>query len=488
MSLFGTGRGDGFLAGLALILLACGLGGLTMLLEGRSEVLDNQELRATMLEFHAAIADSAAPLWRSAELSELVCAYGAEVLYPPWWLLGRGADALWLPMLTTLHTALACALAYRLMRAHGRSRYAAFVGGAFYGLGAFTASLHGDLTELAAMAWAPLPLALVMRVVRGERHRRQILWLGPAMALPMFTGGAATACLTVAVGVCWLISHAITEPERRRHLLACGLASVLVTTCLTAPIWLGIHNDAATQPAAPALPWDWAQTRQLLVGPMLLFLVLLGVLRSQREAPPARWLVGLALTGLLAVWLPHAPWPLGGTAPWHATSGATWWPFHLLLVLFAASSLDDFLDLPRRRRPALLLTILLVVTVAPLGWWYAAEGHVRLTEVAAVAVFAVLFANWRRLGMPRFKTAVACTALGWLFLVVLYEPTGALHPPTLPAVPAVETWAVPQTPGTLFVPAGDVLALGCILAACGALAWGVWLARATIACPSTQRI
>ncbi|MEC7584545.1 MAG: hypothetical protein VYE77_09515 [Planctomycetota bacterium] len=479
MSLFGTGRGDGFLAGLALVLLACGLSGLTMLVEGGAGMLGNEGLRAAMLEVHAAFADGTAPLWRNAELSALLCSYGAEVLYPPWWLLGRGSDALWLPALTTLHTAVACALAYRLLRAHGRSRYAAFVGGALYGLGAFAASLHGNITELAAMAWAPLPLAVVMRVVRGERHRRKILWLGPAMALPMLTGGTATACLTLAVGIWWLVGHAINEPDRRRHLLACGGASLLVTACLTAPIWLGIHT-AASQPAIPTMAWDWAQTRQLLAGPLLLFLILLGVMRSQREAPPVRWLIGLTLTGLVAVWLPHAPWPLAGHAPWQDAPDATWWPVHLLLVLFAASSLDDFLDLPRRRRSALLLTILLALTVPPLTWWYVAEQQIRLIEVVALAVFALLFANWRRLGMPRFKAAVACTALAWLFLATLYEPLLTNNAVILPAAPAVETWPIAQTPGSLFVPPGEVLALGCILAACGVIAWCVWLLRATI--------
>src|SRR5206468_10152932 len=96
---------------------------------------------------------------------------GAELLYPPWWLLGRGKDAFWLPILAALHAALACGLSFRFLRAQGRSRYAAFLCGAAYGLGAHVGNLSGHLAEVAALAWAPLSMEVFLRVARSERNR-----------------------------------------------------------------------------------------------------------------------------------------------------------------------------------------------------------------------------------------------------------------------------------------------------------------------------
>jgi uncharacterized membrane protein len=74
-------------------------------------------------------------------------------------------------MLAALHAAIACGLAFRFLRAQGRSRYASFVCGAASGLSAHTGRMSGSLPELAALAWAPLVLELLLRVVRGERQR-----------------------------------------------------------------------------------------------------------------------------------------------------------------------------------------------------------------------------------------------------------------------------------------------------------------------------
>jgi len=452
LSLFGNGRGDGFAAALALVVLAFVVHASATVLGLGHEMVGNQPLAAAMGRAHALIAAGELPLWDAAGVGAPIWSTGAELLYPPWWLLGRGADEYWLSTLTGLHAGLACALAFRLLRAQGRSRYAAFVGGAAYGLGSFAASLHGNLTEMAALAWAPLSVEVLLRVVRGERHRRRIVLLGPALAIPFLTGGTVTASLAVALVTLWLLRRAMAEPARRAHLLTTGAGSLLITALLTAPLWLAVL-DAPTQPQLPAPTLDWVVPRQRLAGPLLVFLALLGLLRRQREAPPARWLTGLAFGALVAVLMPYVPSPLPGPAPWQVAPMALWWPVHLALVLFATSGLDDFLDLPSRRPGATAWAMLLAIAIAPVSWWFASREQFLLVEAAGLLTFAALFGVWRRLGMLGFKTALASAALAWLTISTLHEHAQAPREPvTMPTVSPPD-WQLPAAPAGEFMPA-----------------------------------
>ena len=47
--------------------------------------------------------------------------------------------------------------------------------------------------------------------MRGESHRRLVVFLGPAMAMPFLTGGTVTATLVAALVMLWLIRRATFE-------------------------------------------------------------------------------------------------------------------------------------------------------------------------------------------------------------------------------------------------------------------------------------
>ena len=228
MSLFGTGRREGVFAavGLALCALAIhGIGAAMGLTEG---LLGDQPLAEAMATAHARVAAGEWPLWDPQGSGAPLWAHGAELLYPPWWLLGRGQDALWLPFLVAAHAALACVLAFRFLRSHGRSRYTAFVGGAAYGLCAHVGSLSGNLPELAAVAWAPLPVELFLRFARSPDQRLCGPLVAPALAIPFLAGGTVTAGSVAVVLTAWWLRRMRREPARRGAFLGAGVATLLV--------------------------------------------------------------------------------------------------------------------------------------------------------------------------------------------------------------------------------------------------------------------
>lgn len=448
MSLFGSGRREGVVAASALVLLALGvhaLGAFTGLGEGFE---GDRVLARSMDVAHRLVAAGELPLWDPAGAGAPLWARGAELLYPPWWLLGRGADAVWLPVLAAVHAALACALAFRFLRAQGRSRYAAFVAGAAYGLGAHVGSLAGNLPEMAALAWAPLPIEVMLRVVRGSRNRHLAAWLGPALTVPFLTGGTATAACVTVIVILWLLRRCINEPERRPGLVAMGLGAVVTVLLLTAPLWLGVVE---TVPAAspPPPPPDLAVPLQRVAGPLLVFLATLGLIRRQREAPAGRWLPVAFGGATCAVLLPYVPSPLPGVAPWIEAPAALWWPVHLALVLLAASGLDDFLHLPMRRRAATAWALALATMIAVLGFVLGEDDTFFQVQFAVLLALALLFAGWRHLGILGFKTVVAAAALAWLSTATLHEQARAVRDPTpMPVlVEHVRPGAPPAAPG-----------------------------------------
>lgn len=449
MSLYGSGRREGVVTVLALLALALcvhALGAFAGLTEGFEGDL---ALARGMDAAHRVVAKGEWPLWDPAGAGAPMWARGAEMLYPPWWLLGRGKDELWLPVLVALHAALACGLAFRFLRAQGRSRYAAFVCGAAYGLGAHAGHLSANLPELAALAFAPLPLEILQRIVRGERQRHLAFLLGPAIAVPFWTGGVVTASLVALLVLTWLIGALRRELPTNRSLAGVLVGSFAIGIALTAPQWLGLLELPANA-APPTPPFDLVQTLRRVVGPLLPFLAVLGVLRRQRGASPMRWLSFAAVGAALALLLPMWDRPFHGWAPWARTPGALWWPLHLALVLLASNGLDDFLDLPLRRRSATAWTLVLATGLAPLGFVLGERGASFQVECSVLFALAVLFAIWRSLGILRFKTVVAAAAMVWLSAATLHEQARATRAPMpmptlthgqsqLPAAPMFES-------------------------------------------------
>ena len=457
MSIFGSGRREGILTVLGLAAFALSVHGLGAAFGLADGFEGDLALARGMEAAHQVALDGGMPLWDPAGAGAPLWASGAEMMYPPWWLLGRGHDAFWLPVLAALHAAIACALAFRFLRVQGCSRYASFVCGAAYGLSAHTGRLSGSLPELAALAWAPLVLELLLRVVRGERQRHLAPLLGPAIAWMFCTGGVATGLTVLAVAIVWYLGWSLRERHRLGSLLVTGAVSLGIAVALLAPMWLGAIElprvPSDTHPRVDAL-----LNARLVCGPLLLFFAMLGAMRRQRGAPTMRWLALAGLGAAAAIALPFAPSPLHGEAPWQRTPDALWWPVHFALVLLASNGLDDFLDMPVRRRAATVWTLVFAVMVAPAGFVLGEHGAWLRVEGAVMLALASLFLLWRSLGILRFKTVVAAAALVWLSVATLREHASAgrapypaptlakMQPhPWLFAAPAAET-AAPTAP------------------------------------------
>jgi hypothetical protein len=170
-------------------------------------------------------------------------------------------------------------------------------------------------------------------------------------------------------------------------------------------------------------------------------------MRRQRGAPTSRWL-GLAVLGsTIAVLLPYVPSPWRGPAPWQETPQALWWPVHLALVLLGSNGLDDFLDMPLRRRAATAWALALCLLVAPLGYMLGAVDSVFHVEAAVLLALATVFTAWRRLGILGFKTVLAAVSLVWLATATLHEQARAVRAPTpVPTLASLQRPALPAGP------------------------------------------
>lgn len=428
MSLFGSSRREGVIATLTLALVAFaihGIGAVTGLTEGLE---GDPALAQAMATAHEQWANGELPIWDPMGHGAPLWARGAELLYPPWWLLGRGHDAFWLPFLVAAHAALACALAFRFLRAQGRSRFAAFVGGAAYGLGAHSGALSGNLAELAAIAWAPLAIELFLRFARSPDQRLAGALLAPALAVAFATGGTVTAGALTIVLTVWWIRRAQREPERRLAFVGAGIAAPVVLLLLLAPIWLSV----AEVPKSVINVWppaDLGAALQRITGPLLTFLALLGLMRDQRHTPAERWVPIAGIAIVAAIVLPFVPSPFPSPAPWQRVPMALWWPLHLALVVLGASGLDDFLDTPLRRREATAWLLIGSALLAPIGYLLGADTHRFHVEATVLLALALLFTSWRWLGILGFKTVLAAAAIVWLAAATLHEQARATRAP-----------------------------------------------------------
>ncbi|GAB4152921.1 MAG: hypothetical protein Fur0037_21750 [Planctomycetota bacterium] len=465
MSLFGTGRKEGFLCVLVLALLvfaAYALGGCLQhglarsLSSGWSDP-DRSGLLEAMREAGSALRSGDLPLWSGPAMraGEPMWSRGAPLLYPPWWLLALG-PAFWAQILAALHAAIASATFYRFLRAYGRSRYASFLGGGSYGLSAWLLAAMATLPQAAAAAWLPLQLEAVVRTTTPGKYRRGTAMLPFALALPFATGGTilATIGLLVALSMLFGLQRRMLSHERPRVRARTGFALVLAAM-LTAPEWLAFAQlgVGASHFEPPRIPGLWTEAQPIAwiseLGVLALVLLPLALLRSQPRARIWPWLVStlgaaaaiaLLAGGRLVLDLP-APLPdaLWNASLWLCTTG---------VLVLATASLDDFLGSPQRRPWSLYAVPAASIAAVSCLALLRPEWFSRLMEtpgpwVAALATVlaAVLLPFWRALGVLRWKQAFALVALsaGAGSTVLAIRAPAPESPET--AAPAAETWS-----------------------------------------------
>jgi hypothetical protein len=351
-----------------------------------------------------------------------------------------GADLLQDPASVGL-AALGGMLCYRFLRAQGRSRFTGFLVGAGYGLSPWLLALAAMPREQLAATLAPLALEATCRLDRPTTRNRWLPWAPLCFAAPFLGGGTMVAMLVtllVLAGLVRTVTCGDRDDERPplRGLLLAALATAAAAANLVwldplAP-WLGVGEPVPPQTALTAHRLDGfgvdlaAMLR--VPGPALLTFALLGLLRRQRHVDASTWL-GLATAGavptVLTLWpaLAHAL-PDFLTAPFVLT--AAWWLTLLACAVLGAAGLDDFLDLPLRRRTALPWLLAIVLLATPVLPTFLAKAPTREWPVASAMLgLALVLPTWRRLGILNFKNVLATVALLALAIPSLQVPPRA---------------------------------------------------------------
>jgi hypothetical protein len=396
MSLYGDGRRDGLVAALAIVVIAVGVRGLGAWL-------------APAPDLFAAVQPAALP-------------------------------------------ALGGVLCYRLLRALGLSRYAAFLAGTAYALSPWLLAMAARPHEQFAAAMAPLALEAAWQcrkpAVRNAWLRSSWLCLSaPWLAGPSLIAGCAT---TLAIGqLLRLVRQRDLDGERLaadRIALPMALTAAAVAAACALPAtaaWPPTGIDAVAPEWVLALRWpvqhDLDLTGVLRVpGAALLALALLGVLRRQRRVGVLAW-SGLALLGALPTALALAaramamdPWLFVRSIaddPWHVAACS--WLLLLGCAVLGAAGLDDVLEAPHRHAAA--RRWLLAVAVAAAGLLPGLGPTAMAREwplVAGLVAPLLLLPAWRPLGMMRLKAVLAAAVIGTLAVPSLHfdAPRPALHP------------------------------------------------------------
>ncbi len=418
-----------------------------------------------------AAADGKLPLWnKDARFGEPFSASGAAVWYPGFWPLLMRDGAVFLEWILWLHTALACAGMYRFLRSLPVHRYTAFLGGGLYGFGWYFTLQLDRLPQAAAAALLPFALEAIWRTLISRNRRWLPPLLGIALALPFLTGGTATASIgAVLVGLLFVTHLPLLESLHRRLALRTLAIGVAIAIALSAPVWLdALQQSPALDPqqaprqhlqltgligvAAPdafalrngadggilplANPGADPLELALYPGALTLFLLLLGLLRPKRTVYSLFWVASAGVGLLLTLDGPFADAVRTlGFAP--ARAGVALWLTHVGLVVLACLALENFFDAPMRRSKATVLTsigciagaiaMLVVAWIEPrpLRELLHSLTHDVSTDRAfpvlraallrtalMVALVATLFLIWKRLGILRFKVALAVVCLG----------------------------------------------------------------------------
>ncbi|MFK7742204.1 MAG: hypothetical protein AB8H80_17960 [Planctomycetota bacterium] len=383
--------------------------------------------------------------------------------------LAVGATAEWfgavesepLAWLTATSSALGGCLIYRMLRAQGRTRYAAFLGGAAYGLSPLFLGLAGCPREQLAAATAPLALEAAYQCARPSRRRFYLPWLGLYAAIPFLFGVGVVAVLAasltglVVLGVALHERNAETRIPLAALLLSVATATAAAVTFVEVDAFGTLLGPRRVQPIDQVLGGEvslLSVTR--LFGPVLAWFAVFGLLRRQRQVATKKWL-SIAIVGMAPTVLVRYPevGQMMRAAPWSAfIPGAAWWLSMLAITVLGAAGLDDWLEQPMRRRRAHAALLIGTVVAGPILAFspQAAVDHgpgsafgsnpemdpLHLTAVlVTLAVLAALSITWRRLGVLRFKNVLALAALlactvpvvasDWLHTLEEIVPTGA---------------------------------------------------------------
>ncbi len=344
------------------------------------------------------------------------------------------------------------ALFYRFLRAMRRSRYVSFLTAVAYALSPWLLAMALLPREQLAAALAPLALEAVTRCDRPSQRRNWLPWTGICLAIPFVAGVTTIGVLTMVL---------------------CGSLFVRLVTCgdrsdetppafgILAAIALGGLTAAATIALDPLAPWlvteslgpidvlhahhagvhgiDTAAVLRV-PGPVLLFFALLGVLRRQRHTSIGNWLVVAAAGAAPAVCNVLVPAGTFGFASWHAIEqlpAIAWWLTLLAIAVLAAAGLDDFLDLPLRRRTALPWLLAVAVLLAPVIPFVSTAPDLEWPLTATLLLLALLMPFWRRVGILQFKNLLA-VAIVVVLTVPALQVLPVTAPPPLGAAPAGE--------------------------------------------------
>lgn len=352
-------------------------------------------------------------------------------------------------------------LCYRFLRAQGRSRYAAFLAGAAYGSSPWLAVMAGAPREQLAAMLAPLALEAACRCDRPPHRRAWLPWAWVCIAAPFVAGmtvvGTLTSMLCAASCVRTLASgdESAGAPAARNVLLVALFSAVVAVNLVwldpLAPL-LGAPNVipsldvlSAHRPNHPG--FDVAAMLRV-PGPVLLSFAMLGLLRRQRHVDTLAWL-GVALAGALPTLFTLVPQLSAAVPPWTTIAmvpATAWWLTLVAVAVLGAAGLDDFLDMPMRRRTALAWLLALAVAGAPLVPAFGAQHPQREWPLTATFLaLGLMLMAWRRLGILRFKNWLATVVLLTLAFPMLQGIRITAPPPAAPsgetavAAPAVTT-------------------------------------------------
>jgi hypothetical protein len=381
-------------------------------------------------------------------------------------------------------------LCYRFLRAQGRSRYGAFLAGAAYGLAPWLTAIAPDPREQLAAVLAPLALEAACHC---DRPNRRDAWLPRAwlcFAAPLTAGVTVVGIVASALALAVLVRTVLCGDRDDERPPARGIALAVAASVLAAvniawidPFapWVGDTGPIATERVLsahrPAEPGIDLPALLRVPGPALLSLAVLGLMRRQRHVRARTW-CAFAVLGALPTLAATVPVLRGALATWAdpaVVAAGSWWLTLIAITVLAAAGLDDFLELPLRRRRALPWLLAAAVAGAPLLPALGARVPEREWPLTATLVaMPLLLSVWRRLGFLRFKNWLAAVVLLTLSIPLLQvEPV----PPRLPSVPPgapigeialplAPAWNAPwRGPWWRYVGLCGAAVIGCVLAA-----------------------